>query len=305
MPEQSVRDRIEQQVGKALLKNAIFRIESALMVGGTILASVFLPDAVPMIPWFAWPILGVAGEAAVIVASLTDKGEQQKAVESLFREKYSLTGIRDRKLREKLKEADEYRQRIQSVVDQQRSGVLRDRLKSTTDQVYDWIANMVALARRVDEYRTDQIIRRDLANVPKDIERLKWRLDRETDLRVREQMTETLASNEQQMRALRELNGRMERADLQLDHSLAALGTVYSQLLLIGSKDVDSDRAERLGDDIRGEVLALQDLVDSLNEVYNSGLPRDVASVSANGGAAEEEETPEARRARREQSARR
>ena len=222
MPEQSIRDRIEQQVGKALLKNAIFRIESALMIGGTILAGVFLPDLVPMIPWFAWPILGVAGEAAVIVASLTDKGEQEKVVESIFRETFSLSGIRDRKLREKLKEADEYRQRIQSVVDQQKSGVLRDRLKATTGQVYDWIANMVTLARRVDVFRSDQIIRRDLVNVPRDVERLKLRLERESDPRVRAQLTETLASNMQQLNSLRELNGRMERADLQLDHSLAA-----------------------------------------------------------------------------------
>ncbi len=304
MPEQSTRDRIEQQVGKALLKNAFFNLPSALMIGATILATAIMPDLVPMIPWFAWPIFGFAGEAAIVAASLTDKAGQEKLVESLFREKYSLNGIRDRKLREKLKEADEYRQRIQSVVDQQRSGVLRDRLKTTTNQVYDWIANMVALARRIDEYRTDQIIRRDLTNVPKDIERLKWRLDRETDPRVREQMTTTLASNQQQLAALRELHGRMERADLQLDHSLAALGTVYSQMLLIGSKDVDSDRAERLGDDIRGEVMALQDLVDSLNEVYNGGLPP-IESITSTATADEEDATAEVRRARREQSARR
>jgi hypothetical protein len=35
---------------------------------------------------------------------------------------------------------------------------------------------------------------------------------------------------------------------------------------------VDSDRAERLRSDIRDEVSALQDLVESLNEVYNGGL---------------------------------
>ena len=34
---------------------------------------------------------------------------------------------------------------------------------------------------------------------------------------------------------------------------------------------MDSDRAERLREDIHGEVLALQDIVDSLNEVYNGG----------------------------------
>lgn len=266
----SIRERLEQDVGKALLRNAIFRLESALMVGGTLLATVFLPNAIPWIPWFVWPLLGVIGEVAIIVSTLTDKSEQQKAIEALFREKYTYSGIRDRALLSKLNEAEQYRQRIQAVVEQHREGLLRDRMKSTTDQVYDWIANMVTLARRLDTYRSDRILRRDLENVPKEMERLKARLQAERDSRMRDQMNTTLESSREQAEALSELRARMDRADLQLDHSLAALGTVYSQLLLIGTKEVDSDRAERLRDDIRGEVLALKDIVDSLNEVYAS-----------------------------------
>ena len=267
---ESIRERLEKDVGKALLRNAIFRLESALVVGGTILATVFLPDVIPMIPWFMWPIAGIIAEVAIIISTLTDKGEQQKAIDALFREKYTFAGIRDRGLQLKLREAEEYRHRIQAVVDQHREGVLRDRLKRTTDQVYDWIANMATLARRLDTYRSDSILRRDLAHVPKEMDRLKTRLQGEKDIRVREQISATLDSNRQQAEALGELRGRMARAELQLDHSLAALGTVYSQLLLIGSNEVDSDRTDRLGNDIRGEVLALQDIVDSLNEVYSS-----------------------------------
>jgi hypothetical protein len=170
----------------------------------------------------------------------------------------------------KLNEAEQYRQRIQAVVEQHREGLLHDRMKSTTDQVYDWIANMVTLARRLDTYRSDRILRRDLENVPKELERLKARLQAERDPRVRDQMNTTLESSREQAAALGELRARMDRADLQVDHSLAALGTVYSQLLLIGTNEVDSDRAERLRDDIRGEVLALKDIVDSLSEVYTS-----------------------------------
>ena len=190
-------------------------------------------------------------------------------MESLFREKYNTSGIRDRELRAKLDEAEQYRQRIQQVVEQQKKGILRDRLVATTSQVYDWIANMVTLARRIDTYRSDEIIRRDQVTVPKEISELEARMARERDPAVREQMATTLESKRQFAANLQELDGRMERADLQLDHSLAALGTVYSQLLLIGSKDVDSDRADRLRDDIRDEVAALQDLVESLNEVYD------------------------------------
>ncbi len=290
MATESIIDEIEQEAGKSLLKNAIFRLESALMVGGAILASVFMPNIIGWLPWWAWSMIGVFGEAAIIWSSLTDKAEQQKVIDSLFREKYSTTGFRDRELNAKLKEAEQYRQRIQAVVDQQRSGVLRDRMKSTTAQVYDWIANMVALARRLDTFRTDPVIKRDLDTVPKEIKQLEARMNLESNPRVREQIAATLESSRQQNAALQELKNRMQRADLQLDHSLSALGTVYSQLLLIGSKDVDSDRAERLQEDIRGQVLALQDLVDSLNEVYNGG-PR------------AEDEATVLERARRQQAA--
>ena len=274
----SILDRIEQEARRALLTNAIFRWESAAVIGGTVLLTTFFNQPFPGWPIWAWPVTGMIAEIAVVISSLTDKGEIQKVMESLFREKYSTAGIRDRELRAKLDEAEEYRQRIQEVVTQQKSGLLRDRLVATTSQVYDWIANMVTLARRIDTYRTDSIIRRDRAAVPKEIEELTARLTRERDAGVREQVVTTLESKRQFAQNLQELNSRMERADLQLDHSLAALGTVYSQLLLIGSKDVDSDRADRLRDDIRGEVLALQDLVESLNEVY--GGANDSSEVS-------------------------
>jgi len=271
MSSDSILTRIEQDAKKALIQHAFFRWESALMIGGMILLSIFLNQPFPGWPVWAWPLLGLIGEIAIVVSSLTDKAEQQRVIEALFREKYNAGGIRDRDLRGKLAEAEQYRQRIQSVVAQQRSGVLRDRLSETTAQVYDWIANMVALARRIDTFRSDIIIQRDLKAVPEEIRRLEGRLNLERDARVREQLSATLNSSRQQQQALQELSGRMARADLQLDHSLASLGTVYSQMLLIGSKDVDSDRAEQLQGDIRDQVMALQDIVESLNEVYGGG----------------------------------
>lgn len=274
MPEESILDRIEREAKKALIQNAIFRWESAVVIGGTILLSVFFSRPFPGWPWWGWPLAGLIAEAAVFVSSLTDKAEMQKVMDSLFREKYSTAGIRDRELRAKLTEAEQYRARIQQVVDQQKSGVLRDRLVNTTSEVYDWIANMVTLARRLDAYRSDDLIRRDGANIQQEIKNLQARWSKEPNEGVRQQITQTLASKQQLAENLQELDSRMKRADLQLDHSLAALGTVYAQLLLIGSRDVDSDRADRLREDIRDEVTALQDIVESLNEVYGSEAVR-------------------------------
>ncbi len=100
---------------------------------------------------WAWPALGVAGEIAIVVSSLTDKGEQQRVVESLFREKYNVGQSATVRCVSKLAEAEQYRQRIQEPWRSNRAGILRDRMVATTGQVYDWIANMVRLARRIDD----------------------------------------------------------------------------------------------------------------------------------------------------------
>jgi hypothetical protein len=268
MAEESIITRIEQDARKALVQNAFFNAQTGLTLGAAILLTVFFRQPFAFWPWWGWPVIALVAEIALVVSTLTDKAEQQRVIESLFREKYNASGIHDRNLRAKLNEAEQYLQRIQQTAAGQRSSVLRDRLKETADQVYDWIANMVRLARRIDAYRSDEVIGRDNRSLPEEIKELTRRMNLETNAQVRQQMAATLASKQQFAANLQELHDRMERADLQLDHSLAALGTVYSQMLLVGSADVDSDRAERLRGDIKNEVLALQDLVDSLNEVY-------------------------------------
>ena len=62
----------------------------------------------------------------------------------------------------------------------------------------------------------------------------------------------------------------MQKAELQMDGTLTAMGTIYSQLLLIGVKDVDSGRAQRLREDITEQVKQLQDVVSSMDEVYHA-----------------------------------
>src|SRR5512135_2493999 len=127
MADQTLQERLEQQAGKALIQNAFFRWESAVMIGGAIFLSLFV-HPFPGWPVWAWPLIGIIGEAALVISSLTDQNERQRVVESIFKEKYNTAGIRDRDLRAKLDEAEQYRQRIQQVVDQQPKGPMRDHI---------------------------------------------------------------------------------------------------------------------------------------------------------------------------------
>ena len=273
MPRESIHDTIEREAQRAIFEHALIRIENAVILAGAILLAFFLPNPLPgALPWWGawtWLLLGAAGVAAMVFSSIKDPDEREKAVERLFREKYNVSGLRDRALKDKLKKAEDYHVQIKSAIKGQKDGILKERMQRTTGEIYDWIGNMVRLARRLDSYRGDPIIKGDRDGLRESIPTLEGRLQRENDARVRQQLETTLADQRRLQDNIAELDNRMQRADLQLDSSLAALGTVYSQILLVGSKEVDSDRAERLSADIANEVTSLQDVVDSINEVYD------------------------------------
>ena len=105
--------------------------------------------------------------------------------------------------------------------------------------------------------------------MPRELEQLTAQRKLEGNPRTQEQLDEVIESKGRHWQSLRELDARMRQADLQLEQSLTALGTVYSQVQLIDAQSVDSGRAERLRDDIQEQVARLDDLVSSLNEVYN------------------------------------
>lgn len=273
MPRESIHDTIERQAQRAIFEHALIRAENAVILAGAILLAFFLPSPLPgMLPWWGawtWLLLGAAGVALMTWSSLKDPREREQAVEQLFREKYNVSGLRDRELKEKLKKAEEYHVQIKAAIKSQKDGILKQRMQRTTAEIYDWIGNMVRLARRLDAYRGDPIIKGDRGGLKDSIPTLQARLQRESDPRVHQQLETTLADQRRLQDNIAELDNRMQRADLQLDSSLAALGTIYSQILLVGSKEVDSDRAERLSADIASEVTSLQDVVDSINEVYD------------------------------------
>lgn len=273
MSRESIHDTIERQARRAIFEHAILRVENAVLLALAILLAFFLPNPLPaLLPWWGawtWLLAGLAGVALVSFSALKDPQERQKAVEQLFREKYNVNGLRDQALKAKLKKAEEYHQQIKATAKIQKDGILKERMQRTTGEIYDWIGNMVRLARRLDSYRGDPIIKGDREGLRESIPTLEARLQREHDPRVRQQLETTLADQRRLQDNIAELDNRMQRADLQLDSSLAALGTVYSQILLVGSKEVDSDRAERLSADISNEVASLQDVVDSINEVYD------------------------------------
>ncbi|HCB48048.1 MAG TPA: hypothetical protein DEP47_00635 [Chloroflexi bacterium] len=89
---------------------------------------------------------------------------------------------------------------------------------------------------------------------------------------VKQQIEFTMDGMQRQISTIESLEKTMDRAQLQLESTLSSLGTIYSQTMLVGAKDIDSGRAKRLRQDIREEVEELDSILLAMDEVYASGL---------------------------------
>jgi hypothetical protein len=92
---------------------------------------------------------------------------------------------------------------------------------------------------------------------------------REKNETLRKESELSIVSTQKQWDALQALDFTMKKAEIQLEQSLAALATVNSQVGLIEAQDADTGRAARIRADILEQVNRLNDLVASINEVYN------------------------------------
>ena len=263
------RSDIQKRAQSAVLQYAFFRWESALVIALTIVLFFLVPHPFPWWPSYLWLVLGACGLAALVYSSLTDAETNAKVLLRLFQEQFDTKRIRDKELRADLETALEYQRRIEVQVRQQDRTLLRDRLNETANQITQWIANMYALALRLDSYRRDDLLARQRGTLPQELKDLTEQRKRTTNPATGAQLDQVIDTKGKQWQALRDLDDRMKQAELQLQESLAALATIYSQVQLVDAQSVESGRAERLQSDIRDQVNRLGDLVDSINEVYD------------------------------------
>lgn len=269
MSTTSTRTELQERAKSMLLQYAFFRWENAVLIAGALMLTVLYPRPVPRWPIWGWALLGLIGVAVIVYSSLTDRDANAKILVDLMQEEFDPRQIRDQKLREEVNRGLEYQRRIEQAVQQQRPGLMRDRLENTAGQLSDWVSNVFQLALRLDAYSQDSLLRQERQNVPQEIEHLVARVNAERNPETKDQLEQVLDGKRKQLAALQALDARMRQAQLQMDQSLTALATIYSQVRLIDAQDVASGKAERLSADIQEQVNRLDDLVASINEVYN------------------------------------
>lgn len=263
------RSDLQKEAQSLLLQYAFFRWENAVVIAGALLLTVLYRRPIPGWPAWGWAVLGLIGVAVIVYSSLTDAEANAKILIDLMQEEFNPKEIRDEKLRQDVEKGMEYQRRIERLIQSQRAGILRDRLEDTAGQLTDWVANIFALAKRLDAYKQDGLLAREHSTVPKEVETIEARLKLEGNEQIRKQMADVLAGKRTQLNALQALHNRMHQAQLQMEQSLTALATVYSQVQLVDAEEIGSGKTERLRTDIQEQVNRLNDLVASINDVYN------------------------------------
>ena len=263
------RETLEKRARRAMLEKAFLRWESAVIISLTLILTVFGQSIVPAIPNFAWLIGGLLSEAALVYSGFTDPKAGAQAVEEMLNSEFEPERLRDKRLQEQVKEALDYRSRIEAAIQERRDTVLKDNLLQTAGQIDEWLENIYSLANRLDRYQAEKgILDRDKQRALARWRELEKKQDVEQDPAIKQQIQTNIEGLSRQVQTIETLDNTMDRARLQLENTLSALGTIYSQTMLVGAKDIDSGRAKRLRQEITEEVDELSNVLTAMDEVY-------------------------------------
>ncbi|NJN95838.1 MAG: Pr2TM family membrane protein [Anaerolineales bacterium] len=159
-----------------------------------------------------------------------------------------------------------YQAQIEGLIKATTTPNARTRLQELAAQVHEWVEAIEDLVQRIEGFQQNNLIRQDLETVPQAIAKLETQLKQETDTDVRNQLERTLTNRRNQLASLERLQNTMKRAEIQIESTLSALGTIYSQLLTGESTDHVADYS-RLSSEVDEEVRLLQDRLEALEEV--------------------------------------
>jgi len=173
-------------------------------------------------------------------------------------------------LRTYLQQAISYTQKIEELLNASSNGHEQQLLA----QIQTWWQTIEAMAQTlVNLGQNNHIIQSDLGVLPGAIADIERQLAMETNALLRADLEQMLIQRQNQLQALEQLQTTRRRAEIQIERTIAVLGTIYSQLLTYRSTFHVVDY-QHLADNVAEEVEYLQDYLEALQEVKGSRLPQ-------------------------------
>lgn len=165
-----------------------------------------------------------------------------------------------------LAQAQSYKRQIEAMAESASTPLKKERLSQLSAQVEEWTSDVEAMAKQIDGFQQNDVVQRDLAGVDDAIKRLTAQLNEESDPRVKTQIERTLKARGDQRQALQQLQSLMRQSEVQLESTIAALGTIYSQALAVQSTN-DIASYDHLTDEVNEQSKMLRDQLEALQEV--------------------------------------
>jgi hypothetical protein len=126
------------------------------------------------------------------------------------------------------------------------------------------------LVQRLSLLRQDALIQHDMQTVPQAIADLEARLVQHPNGTIGQQLQQLLTLRQNQQAVLTQLQESIQQTEIQLEHTLTLLGTIYSQLLISQATNDMADYG-RISASIDEEMYRLADQLEALREIR--GLP--------------------------------
>ncbi len=192
-----MKSEVQQRALGAMVQHALLRWETVVTIVVTAILFLFFQDPFPWWQDWFWLVGGAIAEGALIYSTMTDPEAADEALAREFESQYDIGEIRNAKSRDLLRSALEYR-RSMLVLVRRHHGALRSSLRQTVSDVNDWIDHMYRLAQHIDAFESNELVERDMRTVPQQIDRVKARIDRESDEAIKREYERQLQQLEQQ-----------------------------------------------------------------------------------------------------------
>ncbi len=273
MTNRKISEEVKEKARKSVASYALYRPESAavlaftiLMVGLSFLDLSWYPGE-----WWIWLLFGIVAQSTIILSTLRDDKFYADTLDELLQEQneFEIEQLRTEKLQERIRKAQYYHRKVIQEIKREEDAV-DDYLLDMVRNFEDWITHLYHLAKGLDAYWHDPVIARDLKTVPRELKKLKQiRDEKRHDSQIQADLEKTIANKQAHWETLQKINQAMQKTELQMEDTLTAMGDFYSKIVLLGSKDADKGRAQRLQADMTEQIRALEDISHTMDEVYH------------------------------------
>lgn len=267
------RWRNEPALQKLVLLTCLRSWQNVALLGATVLVSslwLSLAHTMPLMALVLIVLLAGIVEVIFLYMGCHDSHRLAAAVIQRCtpgRTVFALETIHTKQLRAKLCQALQYWALVDNMQRSQAGSVSHDRLARTSQEMTRWLQVVYRLAGQIDAHNCNLIVQRDGQSLPQVIQTYEQKLSRENNPALCAQLQQILAYKQQQLQTLAELNSAIEKSTHQLDSTIASMGVVYAQLLLlVSSRAVEGSRINRLQAEITEEVQRLEDLTTAIGE---------------------------------------